>query len=288
MTDDLISIVLPVHNGARYLASAIESCLAQTWRNLELIVVDDASTDETPGIAADYAALDPRVRVITHSKNVRLPEALNSGFGVASGAFFTWTSDDNRYRPEALAVMHDYLAAHPEVGLVYADCTYMDDEGREIWKRRVPEWSSAIETNPVGACFLYRREVHDRVGKYDRTMFLSEDYDYWLRISKYYPIHALHQDLYWYRNHADSLTSRWNERRIRFVAARALARNLPDLPWITPRLKAQAYYVIAGYAWRAGKYGHTLAYLWRSACAHSLRMSELAMRRGVEKFELPP
>lgn len=95
-----VSIVLPTYNGARYLRQSIDSCLGQTYRNLELIVVDDASTDTTPEIIRSYQ--DPRIRVIRHEKSKMLPESLNTGFRAVSGDYLTWTSDDNYYVPEAI------------------------------------------------------------------------------------------------------------------------------------------------------------------------------------------
>src|SRR4051794_6743497 len=105
----LASIVLPTYNGSKYLASAIESCLAQTYRNFELILVDDCSKDATPEIIANYAARDSRVRSIRHETNQHLPGGLNTGHKAARGEFLTWTSDDNLLRPDFLAEMVGFL-----------------------------------------------------------------------------------------------------------------------------------------------------------------------------------
>src|SRR5687767_2807233 len=123
----LISIVLPTYNGERYLAEAIESCLAQTCRDWELILVDDASSDGTPAVIARYARQDPRVRAIRNPANRKLPGSLNAGFARARGDYFTWTSDDNCYRATALAEMRAALAADPAVDIVYAGYTLIDD-----------------------------------------------------------------------------------------------------------------------------------------------------------------
>src|SRR5688572_20908989 len=104
-SEAMVSIVLPTFNGSRYLAESIESCLAQTYRAWELIIVDDCSTDETPSIIKSFEARDSRIRSIRNQKNLKLPGSLNAGFAEAKGALFTWTSDDNLYRPNALEVM---------------------------------------------------------------------------------------------------------------------------------------------------------------------------------------
>ena len=87
----LVSIVLPTHNGARYLEQAVQSCLDQTYRNWELIIVDDASTDETPALIARLVAADSRIRSIRNEVNQKLPGALNTGFAQARGEYLTWT-----------------------------------------------------------------------------------------------------------------------------------------------------------------------------------------------------
>lgn len=228
--EPLVSIVLPVYNGARYLNEAIESCVRQTYPHWELVVVDDASTDDTPAIVAEWSRRDARIRVIRNATNQRLPRSLNRGMSEARGDFLTWTSDDNMYRPHALHVMVDYLQRHPEVGLVYSAYTIVDDQGRVA--RVVP--ASAPGTlafyNCVNASFLYRRSVHERVGGYDERMILVEDYDYWLRVKAHFALAPLDQDLYLYRTHGDSLTAshrpeillKWDDLLSRYLAHRTL------------------------------------------------------------------
>ncbi len=116
----LISVVLPTLNRAALLPESIESVLKQTERNLELIVVDDGSSDSTGEIIERYAQQDRRITWI-RQQNLGLPKGLNNGFRLARGEFFTWTSDDNRYFPDACSIMSRALLADPEVGFVFAD-----------------------------------------------------------------------------------------------------------------------------------------------------------------------
>ena len=200
-----ISIVMPVYNGERYLREAVESIIAQDFEEWELILVNDCSTDGTPAVMEEYQSRDKRIRVIHNEKNQKLPRSLNIGFAQAKGCYFTWTSDDNRYKPQALGTMYQYLELHQDAGLVFADMDYIDETGAKIGSvsRNAEEiWSS----NCVGACFLYRREVAENVGGYVADLFLVEDYDYWLRIAKRFSIAHLPQCLYEYRNHGTSLT----------------------------------------------------------------------------------
>ena len=115
-----VSVVLPVHNGAAYLDSAIGSILGQTFRDFELICVDDGSSDETPQILRRHALADRRIRVITNRPNKGLPGALNTGFAAARGALHTWTSDDNLARPQMLAQLVAALDANPAAAIAHA------------------------------------------------------------------------------------------------------------------------------------------------------------------------
>lgn len=198
-----VSIILPTHNGARYLLDSIQSCLCQSFSDFELIIVDDCSTDNTPQLLREVS--DPRLKVIRLSKNLKLPGALNAGMEVARGDFHTWTSDDNRYLPGALERMVEYLELHPEVDGVYTDTYRLLDEAR------IGRWHSGpsfylSQMQIVGACFLYRKEVWDRVGRYDDTTFLVEDYDWWVRAWRSGArLHHIPEVWYEYRVHQASL-----------------------------------------------------------------------------------
>ncbi|MGH6611959.1 MAG: glycosyltransferase family 2 protein, partial [Burkholderiaceae bacterium] len=132
-----VSMVMPVHNGARWLAEAIESVLTQDFGDFELILVDDASRDTSPAIMADAAARDPRVRLLHLDTNVGLPAALNHGFAAARGELHSWTSDDNLLRPAMLARLVADLDARPDVDIVHCDFILIDDAGKQIGRTRV-------------------------------------------------------------------------------------------------------------------------------------------------------
>jgi glycosyltransferase involved in cell wall biosynthesis len=201
----LISVVLPTYNRAHCLSTSVDSVLGQTERNLELIVVDDGSKDATPELLRRYAETDPRITVI-RQQNLRLPRALNNGFRVARGELWTWTSDDNRYLPEALAQMSRCLGERPQVGMVFAEMLRRTAEGLFHWP--TPQPMDFWQANKFGGAFLYRRDVARSVGEYDPEMVLVEDYDFFLRFS--YAAQMLHlpQVVYEYGSPADSLTSR--------------------------------------------------------------------------------
>ena len=211
-----ISIVLPVHNGSKYLRESIESCLMQTFRNWELIIVNDCSTDESGVIAEEYAVRDKRVRVIHNETNLKLPASLNVGFRYAKGEYLTWTSDDNRYLPNALQRMIDFLRDQPKYQMVCAAMKVIDGEGK-LKKRRIfrPLRRHLLSGNTIGGCFLYHKSVLETVGGYDENCFLIEDYEYWLRIASHYAIGRINDVLYLYRVHTQNLSSTHNRIEIR-------------------------------------------------------------------------
>jgi glycosyltransferase involved in cell wall biosynthesis len=248
--EPLVSVVLPTHNGSRYLREAIESCLAQSYQNWELILVDDCSTDATPKIIAEYVARDPRIRSIRHEVNKKLPQALNTGHAAARGEYLTWTSDDNKFLPSAIEEMVRFLQDNPRVGLVYTDCVLIDETGRYLRDYPAQPASRLAYMNALGGCFLYRSQVYRTIGSYDESLFLAEDYEYWLRIYRQFEIAPLHKALYEYRWHDESLTKSANRLVIRTNAERALRRHLPHLHQATPGDRARGWTVCAANAVR--------------------------------------
>lgn len=263
MSQPLISIVLPTYNGARYLEEAVDSCRQQTFTEWELIIVDDASTDGTPEIVSRLAAEDARIRCIRHSENRKLPAALNTGFSAAQGRFFTWTSDDNRYEPTALEAMHDFLRQHDQVDIVYTDSYHIDADGKVLCRKTVAPPEGLISGNVIGASFLYRRQVHLDLGGYDQTLFLVEDYDFWLRASTRFRIAPLHSSLYYYRLHDGSLTTQRKQQIARLHAV-ALARNLPAMTWLGSKLQAAGWLNLIGLYLQAGDKGQAWQSLGRA------------------------
>ena len=206
--NDLISIVLPVYNGERFLRASIDSVLAQTYKNWELLVVDDCSTDSTAEIVQEYVHKDERIQYYKNEKNLRLPRNLNRGFSLARGNYLTWTSDDNVFWPTALEKMYNALKDDPVAQFAYASCDIIDEEDNVIeYMMLYPGIEKrAVGQNPVGACFLYTREVYETVGDYDPDALYVEDFDYWQRIFMRYKVVPIYEILYSYRSQKGALT----------------------------------------------------------------------------------
>lgn len=202
----LISVILPVYNGQKFLASSIESILNQKFKDFELIIVDDCSTDTSPAIIQKYAAMDKRIRARSNSSNLKLPKTLNVGHELSRGDYVTWTSDDNLLKENFLEVLLEKIVS-TNCDLVYADFDTIDSSGKVIGRIKSKAPHNLIYGSVVGAAFLYKRAVFIKSQGYDENLFRLEDYDFWLRSSLHSTFCRLPQNIYQYRKHEHSLSS---------------------------------------------------------------------------------
>jgi hypothetical protein len=181
-----VSIIVPAYNQARFLGSAIRSALDQTDRDLEVIVVDDGSTDDTREVACGFS--DTRVRYV-RQENRGLSAARNTGIRHAHGAFLTYLDSDDQFLPEKLEILLGAFERRPELGFVAGEAILVDEEGQplgERFARGVPEEPTEwLLGNPlhVGSV-LIRREWQDRMGAFDEALRSYEDWDMWLRLAR--------------------------------------------------------------------------------------------------------
>ena len=132
----LVSIIMPSFNGAPWLREALDSLLAQTYPNIEILLLDDASTDDTPAIAAEY---EGRIRYIRQPENMGIYDNVNVGIAQAKGELIATYHADDIYLPTMVEEQVAYLQAHPEVGAVFASDILVDAEGREYGRIKLPK-----------------------------------------------------------------------------------------------------------------------------------------------------
>jgi glycosyltransferase involved in cell wall biosynthesis len=236
-----VSIVLPIYNQSHLAEKAIKSVLKQTYPNLELIIVNDGSTDRLSEILPRYGFHDKIM--ILNQENQGLPRALTNGFRHATGTFFTWTSADNIMLPRQVETLVEFLMRHPDVDMVFSNVEIIDEAGNPVLNSNYrrhnqrPPGSNKIflphevatlgtvDDNFINASFLYRSSVGKAVGEYDPCLLGTEDYDYWLRINSLFTLRHLDSDeiLYQYRVHDDSLSERFGKSDI-FENAKTLIR----------------------------------------------------------------
>lgn len=197
-----VSVVMPVYNHASFVRGAVESVLQQTLSDLELIVVDDGSTDNLSAIRRYFS--DERLLWLKRPHE-GLPAALNAGFAAATGAMITWTSADNLMLSNCLERLRDELLAHSEWGAVYADYMQIDAWGAPI--RRMSKGPYCLkQMMNFGPAFLIRTSVAHAAGPFDTSLMGVEDRDHSMRIASLAPVGWLKEVLYLYRVHGASLT----------------------------------------------------------------------------------
>jgi glycosyltransferase involved in cell wall biosynthesis len=220
-----VSIVLPTYNGAAFIKQSIESCLAQTYQNIELIIVNDGSTDNTLEQIESFN--NHRIILIKQDKNQGHIAALNKGFSVSSGDLLTWTSDDNYYALNAIAVMAEELNKHKDIDFVYSKYQVINPKGEPLRIGRFEDPDYLDIDNCIGGCFLYRRKVYEAVGDFNPEAFLAEDYEYWLRVRQKFGMKKIDAVLYYYREHDKSLTGVHKEQKVAAQVQKVRNRFIP-------------------------------------------------------------
>lgn len=204
----LVSIVTPTYNQAAYLSATIESVLAQDYPNLEYIVLDDGSTDNTPDVLKKY---DGRIR---HERQENMGQAntLNRGWSMASGSLIGYLSSDDLLEPNAFTKLVKALTARPDASVVYCDFTLIDAQGRRFRTVNTEEFDEVrlcvdLVCQP-GPGALFRREVFDRTGGWAGHLRQVPDFEFWLRASKFGPFVRVPEVLAHYRVHDGSASFR--------------------------------------------------------------------------------
>ena len=228
-----LSVIIPTYNRAALVPEAVASVLAQTWRDFEVLVVDDASTD---GTAAALAAFGSRIRLLRHAFRLGVAAARNLGISAARGQWLAFLDSDDLWRPEKLARQMAYLAGHPELVLCQTE---------ETWERRGLKVNQPRSHRKIGGWIFFpslarclvspsavvlNRTVFEEHGGFDENLPAAEDYDLWLRLSWRYQIGLLPEALVIKRGgRADQLSAQWGLDRFRIQALRKLLDD-PELP----------------------------------------------------------
>lgn len=221
MEKPLVSVVIATYNMGQYLADAIQSVLSQTWDNLELIIVDDGSTDNTPAVIEPFLT-DDRVRYLPQ-QNCGQPKAKNAGIRACRGDFIAFCDGDDLWEPEKLALQIPCLLENPSVGVVYSRVNYMDQSGVFL-RHDTPQGHSGKITEqlivynfiPFGTAMV-RRSVLDDCGVFDESLPMGIDWDLWLRISTRWEFLFLPRVTYRYREWPGQMSKNFRGRYINAI-----------------------------------------------------------------------
>ncbi len=217
------------HNYGRYLSEAVESVLAQTFKNWELILIDDASEDETARIGEQFHQQDPqRIRFFRQANRGGIRPCANLALEESRGEYIMRLDADDFLDESALLVLSTYLDQHPDVALVYPNYFYVDPAGKVVGvenRKRIGREAKLLDLPPHGACTLVRKRILKNVGGYSETATAQDGYELWSKILHRYPVANISTPLFYYRQHPDALSS--NESQM-LTSRQQIARELVD------------------------------------------------------------
>jgi glycosyltransferase involved in cell wall biosynthesis len=208
----LVTVVVPAYNAERYIHQTIASVLVQTIEHIEVLVVDDGSTDATPHIVKAFA--DPRVRLLRNERGVRMSGAINTALASARADFVAHHDADDLSLPHRLEVQLRFLRAHPEVALVGAQAQVIGPSGEHLYAFNHPRtlhgirWKLLFGSSFVHSSVMYRHNlIWQELGGYNQRYSRKLDFEFLSRVGRTYPVANLRQRLVQYREHPHSITS---------------------------------------------------------------------------------
>ena len=274
-SEELISVVIPAFNAGRYIARTLEAVLQQTHQNLEIIVVDDGSTDDTSAEVQRLAAVDQRI-VLIRTERHGVSHARNVAIARASAEYIAPIDADDVWKPEKLRRQFALFNGAPvETGVVYCGAAGIDDDDRVV----LPVWNNRYESGDVlhalietgllscGSTPLIRKRYIEQVGGYDEELHLAEDWKFYTALAGVCRFAVIPECLTGYRIRNDSSSVQLEPMRDALARCTAWIRaTWPDIP---ARVMRERDFTIQTYlafmAIRAGKYSSVPAYLARAA-----------------------
>ena len=249
-----MSVVIPTYNAAGTVKAAIESVLAQTYRDFEVVVIDDGSTDPTENVVREFG---PRVRYFKQ-RNQGVSSARNAGIAQSRGEYLAFLDSDDLWLPQKLAEEIPLLEADPRLGLVYCDWAVVSGETvlQNSYLKDLPAASGYVFDDLIQSGFILtsgvvvRRACLDDVGDFDKSLAIAQDYDLWLRISYKWRIQLVDQCLFTKRSLDGSLSSDLTKTALERIAL--FQKTLRDLPGMTTRSRRLVRRQLALNYWDVG------------------------------------
>ncbi|GAB6066979.1 hypothetical protein JCM13664_02970 [Methylothermus subterraneus] len=212
MSPPLVSILMPVFNGEKYISQTIESVLSQTYKNYEIIIVNDGSTDHS------YQKIKPYLR-LSHLKyieqdNAGVASARNAALQLAKGNYFALLDQDDLWHPEKLTKQIDLFKSNPKLGLVHCHAVPINATGEILpanpwWPRPTPPraFEEIFLANPIHSCTaVFCRTALEQIGGFDPSpaILFADEYDLWLRIAATFEVGYIPETLSYYRLHSEN------------------------------------------------------------------------------------
>lgn len=301
-----VSVIMSHHNGEAFLEKAVESVLAQTYRDFEFIIIDDGSTDRSPALLREFAAKDPRIKLIVR-ENRGLTKTLNEGVRLATGKYLARMDSDDVCTPDRFARQVAYLDAHPDVVALGGAYEMIDDADRVFHRMRYPDDDQALQESSLSGrpalchpLVMMRADAVARVGGYDEAYPVAQDNDLWLRLGEVGKLACLPDVILQYRQHGKSVSEAKSAKQIdglRRGCEAAYKRRGITRPflggdgWRADGSRRSLVAQHARYGWWALKLGHrstAAAYGWKAirtlpTAADGWRLLASAARDAVRR-----
>ncbi len=210
-----VSVIIPTHNRAEFLRAAVISVLNQTFQNFEIIIVDDASQDQTAAVIRSFT--DRRIKYIRHETSRGQGATRNAGLRCALGEYIALLDDDDEWMPQKLEKQVAVLDRSPSnVGMVYTGVCRIDVFTNRVINRVIPRKRGSVfrdlcEKNWIGGCssVVLRRGCFQKIGLFDESLAAQADYDLWLRIAREFDIECIREPLVLYAVHGDRISTNY-------------------------------------------------------------------------------
>ncbi len=221
LENDLVTVVSPCYNHAKYVVESLNSIKNQTYQNIEHIIIDDCSSDNSVFLIQQWIKENSyNCKFIIHKKNMGLSNTLNESIDMAKGKYWSVIATDDVMMPERTKTFVDYLKENNEVSVIVSDCIFIDEDSNKILKEGTSSafklytkifnsfnvenfgtYQSLLTQNYIPSSYLFKKEVLIKVGKYNPDLSV-EDWDIFLRISKNDLIKYIDLPLTYYRTHS--------------------------------------------------------------------------------------
>lgn len=215
-----ISIILPTYNGEKFIKEAIESVLNQTFKDWELIIINDGSTDKTPEILNQYQFKDKRIKVI-HQKNMGLVKSLNKGIKITRGKYVARLDDDDIWDDsKKLEKQFKFCEKNPQYVLVGGGVIVIDETGKELFRYLKPQTDEEIRKIILFKCpfahssILFRKDEAEKIGFYREDLRFTEDWEFWMRLGKLGKFYNFPEYFIKYRAHQGNVMSKYGSLQI--------------------------------------------------------------------------
>ncbi len=229
----LVTVYITNHNYGKFLKQSTDSILHQTFQDFELLIVDDGSTDNSKEIIEQFNYHENVFSIFQGNRG--LLASCNTAVHLARGKYIMRLDADDYLAPQALEIMVSELERHPEVALIFPDYFIVDEDGNNLGQVQRHDFQKNVgllDQPAHGACTMIRKAVLDSIGGYDPAFSRQDGYDVWLSITEQYPVRNINLPLFYYRQHASSITTdeeKLLETRSRIKAKHVKRRGLKPL-----------------------------------------------------------